>query len=133
VEHAGDDADVVQGYKISRTDGPVLRVIGRVYHRFVAFMFGLHIRDTDCDFRRTRRDALKRVQLTHMTGVICVEMVRKLQDVDARFVEVGVHHYVRQHGSSQFLRPSNLLRTLRDLIVMWTQLVVRDRPPRAPP
>lgn len=127
VEHAGDDVDVVQGYKISRADGAARRVIGRVYHRVVALMFGLRIRDTDCDFRLIRRDALERVKLTHTTGVICVEMVRKLQDVGARFVEVGVHHYAREHGSSQFFRPSNVLRTLRDLIVMWTQLVVRDR------
>jgi glycosyltransferase involved in cell wall biosynthesis len=127
VEHAGDDVDVVQGYKISRADGPVRRVVGRVYHRFVALMFGLHIRDTDCDFRLIRRDVLERVQLTHTTGVICVEMVRKLQDVEARFVEVGVHHYARVHGSSQFFRPSNVLLTLRDLIGMWIQLVVRDR------
>ncbi|HEX7521382.1 MAG TPA: glycosyltransferase family 2 protein [Acidimicrobiia bacterium] len=127
VEYAGENVDVVQGYKISRADGPVRRVVGRVYHRFVAFMFGLHIRDTDCDFRLIRRDVLDRVQLTHTTGVICVEMVRKLQDVEARFVEVGVHHYARVHGSSQFFRPSNVLLTLRDLIGMWIQLVVRDR------
>ncbi len=127
MEYARDDVDVVQGYKISRADGPVRRVVGRVYHRFVAFMFGLHIRDTDCDFRLIRRDVLDRVQLTHTTGVICVEMVRKLQDVQARFVEVGVHHYARVHGSSQFFRPSNVLLTLRDLIGMWIQFVVRER------
>ena len=46
-------------------------------------MFGLHIRDTDCDFRLLRKQALVRVTLVHETGVICVEMVRKLQDSGA--------------------------------------------------
>ena len=68
-------------------------MIGRVYHRFVAFMFGLQIRDTDCDFRLIRKATLDRVTLVHTTGVICVELVRKLQDAGARFTEVGVHHY----------------------------------------
>ena len=68
-------------------------MIGRVYHRFVAFMFGLQIRDTDCDFRLIRQATLDRVTLEHTTGVICVELVRKLQDAGARFTEVGVHHY----------------------------------------
>src|SRR5207245_8036518 len=50
VARAGDDIDVVQGYKLWRADGLVRAVIGRVYHRFVKFFFGLEIRDTYCDF-----------------------------------------------------------------------------------
>ena len=79
-------------------------MIGRVYHRFVAFIFGLQIRDTDCDFRLIRRATLDRIELEHTTGVICVELVRKLQDAGARFTEVGVHHYRRVHGKSEFFR-----------------------------
>ena len=90
---ASDDVDVVQGYKIRRADGPMRAVIGRAYHAFVSFFFRLRIRDTDCDFRLIRRTTLDEVELVHTTGVICVEMVRKLQDVGARFTEVGVHHY----------------------------------------
>ena len=66
-----------------------------MYHRFVTFFFGLQIRDTDCDFRLIRHATLDRVRLVHTTGVICVELVRKLQDAGARFTEVGVHHYRR--------------------------------------
>src|SRR6266568_1229349 len=43
IARATDDIDVVQGYKIRRADGPVRAVIGRVYHRFVKFFFGLKI------------------------------------------------------------------------------------------
>ena len=55
VRRASADVDVVQGYKLRRADGILRAVIGRVYHRFVKFMFGLRIRDTDCDFRLIRR------------------------------------------------------------------------------
>ena len=58
-----DTVDVVQGYKIRRADNVARRVIGRVYHRFVAFTFGLEIRDTDCDFRLIRKSALDRITL----------------------------------------------------------------------
>jgi glycosyltransferase involved in cell wall biosynthesis len=124
VRHASDDVDVVQGYKLRRADGIVRRVVGRVYHRFVAFFFGLHIRDTDCDFRLIRRSALDRIDLEHTTGVICVELVRKLQDSGARFVEVGVHHYRRVYGRSEFFRARAIARTLVDLAGLWVQLVV---------
>jgi hypothetical protein len=59
--------------------------------------------------------------------VICVELVRKLQDAGARFTEVGVHHYRRVHGTSEFFRVGAILRTLRDLAGLWVQMVVLRR------
>ena len=131
VQHASDDVDVVQGFKIRRADGPLRTVIGRVYHRFVSFFFGLEIRDTDCDFRLIRHATLDRVQLVHTTGVICVELVRKLQDAGARFTEVGVHHYRRVHGKSEFFRVGAIVRTLWGLAGLWVQLVLLRRGRRA--
>lgn len=131
VDAASDDVDVVQGYKLQRGDNLARRAIGRVYHRFVRALFGLNIRDTDCDFRLIRRTLLERVDLVHSTGVICVEMVRKFQDAGARFVEVPVHHYPRTHGRSQFFRPSSVLRSLRDLAALWVRLVVLRQGKRA--
>ncbi len=124
VQHASDDVDVVQGYKLRRADNMARRVVGRVYHAFVSFAFGLKIRDTDCDFRLIRRSALDRVHLEHTTGVICVELVRKLQDSGARFTEVGVHHYRRVYGKSEFFRLDAVARTLFDLARLWVQMVV---------
>ena len=127
VDAASDDVDVVQGYKTRRADNLARRVIGRVYHRFVALAFGLRIRDTDCDFRLIRKAALDRITLVHSTGVICVELVRKLQDSGARFVEVPVHHYAREHGQSQFFRFTRIARSLTDLVGLWFHQVVLHR------
>ena len=121
---AAPDVDVVQGYKIRRADNLTRRVIGRVYHRFVAFMFGLKIRDTDCDFRLIRASKLDEITLGHTSGVICVELVKKLQDAGAQFVEVPIHHHPRLHGQSQFFKLSAVVGSLKDLALMWFQLVV---------
>src|ERR1051325_9938401 len=43
------DADLVNGYKIDRSD-PLHRIfIGRLYHTIVSLLFGLKVRDVDCD------------------------------------------------------------------------------------
>src|SRR5207245_11656040 len=63
VAKATDGVDVVQGYKLNRADNVARRAIGRVYHRFVALAFGLHVRDTDCDFRLMRPSMLARVRM----------------------------------------------------------------------
>ena len=41
----GDDVDLVNGYKISRSDPMHRIVIGRVYHHTVKLLFGLTVRD----------------------------------------------------------------------------------------
>jgi glycosyltransferase involved in cell wall biosynthesis len=127
VEQASDGVDIVQGYKLNRADNVFRLVIGRLYHRFVALFFGLKVRDTDCDFRLIRRSKLREVHLQHTTGVICVELMRRLQDADARFVEAGVHHYPRRHGKSQFFRLLPIVRALMGLGKLWVEVTVRDR------
>jgi glycosyltransferase involved in cell wall biosynthesis len=119
------DADLVNGYKISRAD-PVHRIIiGRVYHYIVSLLFGLQLRDVDCDFRLMRRAIFDRINLEKTSGIICVEMMKKIQDAGFRIVEVPVHHYHRAFGTSQFFNYRRLFRTGRDLLLLWYALVVR--------
>jgi glycosyltransferase involved in cell wall biosynthesis len=120
-----DDVDWVNGWKISRSD-PVHRiVIGRLYHHFVKTLFGLKVRDVDCDFRLMRRRIFEIVHLEKDSGVICVEMMKKFQDAGFRVAEHPVHHYHRAHGTSQFFNFPRVLRTLLDLMKLWWALVIR--------
>ena len=125
IEAVRSDTDVVQGWKIERGDSWYRKVIGRVYHHAVRRLFNLHVRDTDCDFRLIRSTLMDRVQLTSTSGVICVEMMRKFERADAKFVEVGVSHCERPFGRSQFFRLPAIARSARQLIALWWRLVVR--------
>jgi glycosyltransferase involved in cell wall biosynthesis len=124
-ERLTPEVDVVNGYKLLRGDGFVRALVGRVYHTTVSLVFGLKIRDVDCDFRLIRRAVLEGIDLESTSGTICVELIRKLQDGGARFAEVGVHHYDRPFGSSQFFRPIRLLQTFGQLGQLWWCLVLR--------
>ncbi|MCZ6635840.1 MAG: glycosyltransferase family 2 protein [bacterium] len=121
----GTDVDVVNGYKIKRSDPFYRVVIGKCYQITMRFLFGLKIRDVDCDFRLIRNDVLKRLSLSHTSGVICVELVKKLERAGARFVEVPVHHYPRLHGRSQFFSLVRLVRVGVNLIRLWGQLMLK--------
>ena len=78
--HLTPDADLVNGYKISRSDPMHRIVIGRVYHHIVSLMFGLKMRDVDCDFRLMRRSMFEVIDLQKTSGVICLEMMKKVHD-----------------------------------------------------
>ncbi len=120
----GPDVDFVNGYKISRNDPLHRVVIGRLYHWFVKIAFGLRLRDVDCDFRLMRRNVFEKVHLTRSSGVICVELMKKVQDHGFRVAEVPVHHHHRSYGKSQFFNFPRVARTLADLTRLWFELVV---------
>ena len=127
--------DFVNGIKMARQDPLHRKVIGRVYHTFVKTMFGLRLDDVDCDFRLMRRSVFERVVLTRSSGVICVELMKKVQDHGFHIAEVPVHHFHRTYGKSQFFNLPRVARTLMDLMRLWWELVVRKehlRPRPAP-
>jgi len=127
----GPGVDVVNGYKISRSDPLHRIIIGRLYHHTVKLLFGLKVRDVDCDFRLMRRAIFDRVQLTKSSGVICLEMMKKIQDAGFIIAEAPVHHYHRAYGKSQFFNFRRIARTGVDVLMLWWELVVRR--PAAPP
>ncbi|HYZ86833.1 MAG TPA: glycosyltransferase family 2 protein [Bryobacteraceae bacterium] len=117
------DVGLVNGYKLERND-PLHRIwIGKVYNAFARFLFRIQIRDVDCDFRLIRRALLDDIKLTSTSGTICVELVRKLELSAYQVEEIGVHHYPRLHGRSQFFRVKSLLVTLWQLIRLWVVLM----------
>jgi len=119
------ELDFVNGYKISRNDPLHRVVVGRLYHWFVKLAFGLRLRDVDCDFRLMRRSVFDKVRLTRSSGVICVELMKKVQDHGYRIAEVPVHHFHRSYGKSQFFNFPRVARTLLDLARLWLALVAR--------
>jgi glycosyltransferase involved in cell wall biosynthesis len=120
-----EDVDIVNGYKIKRSD-PFYRVwIGRIYHWMAKLMFGFPIRDVDCDFRLIRKKVFDKVSLESDSGMICVEMITKFYRAGFRFAEVGVHHYFRSSGKSQFFNFKRIFRVGVGLIRLWSRLRIR--------
>jgi hypothetical protein len=120
-----DEVDLVNGYKISRSDPLHRIIIGRIYHHTVKILFGLTVRDVDCDFRMMRRSIFDKVRLEKNSGVICLEMMKKITDAHFRIAEVPVHHYHRAYGRSQFFNFRRLARTAIDVFKLWFALVIR--------
>jgi len=121
--------DLVNGYKVKRSDAWYRIVIGEIYRRAMRRVFHLTIRDVDCDFRLFRRHVFERITLESRSGVICVEMAKKFELAGFRMVEVPVSHYPRLHGSSEFFRVRHLSHTFKGLLRVWWNLVLARRLP----
>ncbi|MBL8104285.1 MAG: glycosyltransferase family 2 protein [Anaerolineales bacterium] len=122
-----EGADAANGYKLSRNDSILRTIIGRAYHNLVKIFFGIRIRDVDCDFRLIPRRILNEIELESVSGAICLEMVKKIEDAGYVFAEVPVNHYSRKYGVSQFFVPWRIIRSLRQLAGLYWKLVVQKR------
>ena len=128
-----DGVDLVMGNKITRHDPLHRIIIGRLYHHLVRLLFSLRIHDTDCDFRLLRRSIFDRVTLTQDSGVICLELMRRVQDAGFSTIEVPVHHYHRAYGVSQFFNFRRLWAVGVGILVLWWRLVIQGEGKRAAP
>lgn len=127
-EQFDETVDLVNGWKLKRHD-PVIRIIlGKIYQYLIKYTFGLKLRDVDCDFRLMRRSIFDVVHLESNSGVICVELMKKVQNAGFRLREVPVSHYHRLHGRSQFFNYQRLWKVVKGLILLWWKLVVFGQP-----
>lgn len=120
-----DGIDIVNGYKVKRSDPFYRVIIGKMYHIITKMAFGFTIRDVDCDFRLMRRSIFDKIKLESNSGVICVEMIKKIHDAGFKFDEVPVSHYFRASGKSEFFNFKRIFMVGRDLIKLWWKLVVK--------
>jgi glycosyltransferase involved in cell wall biosynthesis len=124
---AREGADLVNGYKIARSDPLHRIVVGRLYHWMVKLAFGLRSRDVDCDFRLLRRRVFDEIALTRDSGLICVELVSKIEKCGFAVRYVPVHHYHRMHGRSQFFNVRRVAQVALGLGRLWVEIVVQGR------
>jgi len=123
----GNDTDLVNGIKIVRKDPTYRIVLGNIYNFLVRWLFWISVHDVDCDFRLIRKRLIDKIELRSKSGAVCVELVKKAQRKKARIREVSVSHFERKFGKSQFFKPLRLIKTLKDLLILWVELMVLDK------
>ncbi|MEW5691964.1 MAG: glycosyltransferase family 2 protein [Candidatus Hydrogenedentota bacterium] len=116
--------DLVNGYKIKRHD-PIHRIIiGYLYNLFVKIVFNIKLRDVDCDFRLLKKSIFDKIELHYTSGVICVELIKKIEMSGFKIAEVPVHHYFRALGHSQFFNFTRLFKVFITLIKLWFEIFI---------
>ena len=110
LKNINPDIDVVNGYKLIRSDNFVRKILGQLYNFSLHMLYRIPISDIDCDFRLIRRSKINNIKLNSSGGSVCLELILKLQKNGARFAEIGVHHYEREYGHSQIFNIKNILK-----------------------
>lgn len=122
-----DRIGLVNGYKLNRADAVYRKFTGGTYEWMARAVFGTRIKDVDCDFRLIRTAYTKRVPLTFKSGAIALELVYSLQRAGCRAAEVGVHHYPRLYGRSEFFSLRHVANLVADVARFWWQIKRGER------
>ena len=124
LEAVGPDVELVNGYKMRHED-PWHRVVaGAIYNHLARILFGIRIRDIDCGFRLVRKSFIDRANLTFTSRALWVELVRKIERMKRRVVEVPVNHYPRLHGHTETLRLKALAAAAVQMWLLYRRLVI---------
>ncbi len=119
-----ESADVVNGYKIKRSDAPHRIITGELYRIGARILFNLKIRDVDCDFRLFKRHVFDKIKLESNSGILCVEMIKRIQNAGFEFKQVPVHHYPRVFGTSEFFNFKRIYRVLTSFGKLWVKFMI---------
>jgi len=123
VSKLNDGIHIVNGYKKQRNDPAYRIIIGKIYNYVTKLLFGIKISDIDCDFRLIRRSVFDSIELKYNSGVICIEMVKKMQDAGFCFTEVEISHYFRSYGRSQFFNFKRIFQVGKNIFRLWWDIV----------
>ena len=112
-------ADVIVGCRPRREGyNPLMRFNAWLYPRLVRALFGLRLRDVNwiCAYRR---DLLEHVTITQPGIPMLTEILVKLRDRGATFLEVDCRMQARKAGVPSASRFRVMRRTLAGLLRLW--------------
>jgi glycosyltransferase involved in cell wall biosynthesis len=121
-------ADVLVGHRLQRVGyNPLMRFNSWLYPHLVATLFGLRLRDVNwiCVYRR---DLLRGVEITQRGIPMLVEILVKLRDRGASFLEVDCRMQARAVGKPTAGRFKVMWRTLTGLLGFWREYRRQPRP-----
>ena len=111
---AGDNPDVVIGFRLDRADPLIRRWYARIYRFSNRIFFGVRVRDIDCACKLFKRESLATIRVASGGAFFTAELLIKLRFAGRKIAEVGVPHYPRTAGSPTGAKPSVVFRAVRD-------------------
>jgi len=118
--------EIVTGFRVYRYDSVLRCIASWIYNRLVGVLFRLRVRDVDCAFKLFRREALEKITLECDNFFASTELLARARKWNFRIAEKGVRHYPRMAGETS-VRPSDIPRTLREVMRMWRRIYFPSR------
>ena len=119
------DSDIVIGYRKKRRDQKILKrlLLMNLLKVGDLILFGFTFRDIDCGFKMFRKSAIDAISPLRSEGaMITTEILAKAIRKKLRIREVGVEHYIRQHGVQTGANIPVVVRAILESLMLWLDI-----------
>ena len=117
-----NEAELVIGYRIKRSDPFHRWLFAKLWGTFIAVLFNIWVRDTDCAFKLIRRNVIQSINLKSNGAFISAELLIKANKKGFKIKQVGVHHYPRKEGKQTGANIKVILKAFYELFKLWGEL-----------
>lgn len=120
-----NDADIVIGYRKKRRDQKILKrlLLMNLLKIGDFILFGFTFRDIDCGFKMFRKNAVEAISPLRAEGaMITTEILAKAIRKKLKIREVGVGHYLRQHGIQTGANIPVITRAILESLTLWLDI-----------
>lgn len=127
-----DKADLVAGYRPTRSDPFHRKLFGWGWSALMALLFGYTVRDVDCAFKLFRRQVVEAVsdQIASGGATFSIEFLVRAKRAGFRFRELPVSHRPRLAGSQTGARLDVISRAFREMLRLRWRLWFGERTTR---
>jgi glycosyltransferase involved in cell wall biosynthesis len=126
-----DRYDVIIGFRVAKSYGPVRKFISWGFNLLVHSFFGTPFRDASCGFKMIRREAAQETKILSQHAFAGGEVAVRAAYQGYRVGEVAISMYPRQTGNSSAISWKAIWITFNDLIRVYRDLMRNNpRPPR---
>lgn len=121
---AKDQADLIIGYRLKRSDPPLRILIARLLKIWDWVFFRLNVRDPDCAFKLIKRKVIKKIpRLSTESAITVTEFLVRAQRAGFKIMEIGVHHYPRRAGKQTGADPRVIFKAFKESFSLWWSLL----------
>lgn len=118
-------ADIVIGYRKVRRDQKILKrlLLMNLLKIGDFILFGLNFRDIDCGFKMFKKSAIDAISPLRSEGaMITTEILTKAIKKKLVVKEVGVEHYIREHGVQTGANVPVIVRAVLESLTLWLDI-----------
>jgi len=117
-----NEADLVIGYRIKRSDPFHRWLFAKLWGTFIAILFNLWVKDTDCAFKLIKRNVVQSIDLKSNGAFISAELLIKAKKKGLKIKQVGVHHFPRKGGRPTGANIKVIFKAFYELFKLWSDL-----------
>ncbi|OGM78063.1 hypothetical protein A2188_03370 [Candidatus Woesebacteria bacterium RIFOXYA1_FULL_43_9] len=117
-------ADLILGIRSQRADPLIRKIFTLVWSKILPrVLLGLKVTDYSCGFKLMKKSVFEAVQpLVGEEKVTQIELLTKAQRAGFKFAEVKVKHLPRKFGHQTGADLKVIIKSIKDLLVLWKQL-----------